>query len=73
MGYKGRFVSEISKPFGEGVSLSYRDEIVKYSKFAYGASEIIFHPIKDWCKKGIITRSFKDFMLSRNVPLTSKV
>lgn len=73
MGYKGRFVYDKDRPFGEGVSLSYKDEIIKYSKFAYGASEILFNPVKDWCCSGMFTQSFKEFMKTSTVPLSSKV
>lgn len=72
-GYKGMYVCHETQPFGEGVSLTYRDEIIKYSKFAYGASEIIFNPVREWCKKGILTKSFKNFMKSSNVPISSKI
>jgi hypothetical protein len=73
MGYKGRFVYDKDRSFGEGVSLSYKDEMIKYSKFAHGASEILFNPVKDWCNNGIITQSFKEFMKTSSVPLSSKV
>ena len=72
-GYKGVYMYDKEQSFGEGVSLSYKDEIVKYSKFAYGASEILFYPIRQWHKKGIITKSFYKFMNSKNVPFSSKV
>ena len=72
VGYKGMYICDTTKPVGEGVSLSYRDEIIKYSKFAYGASEIMFHPVKDWCREGIIVKNFKDFLKSSNVPFSSK-
>lgn len=72
-GYKGIYVCDEQRSFGEGVSLSYKDEMVKYSKFAYGASEILFNPVKDWCCKGMLTKSFKEFMKASNVPFSSKV
>ena len=72
-GYKGIYVCSEDKTFGEGVSLSYMDEIIKYSKFSYGASEILFCPIKQWCQRGIFTQSFKQFIKSPNVPFSSKI
>ena len=72
-GYYGKFIAYKNKVFQEGVSLSFRDEMNKYSKFAYGASEIIFNPIKDWCKKGVLTDSFYNFIKYSNAPFTSKI
>jgi cellulose synthase/poly-beta-1,6-N-acetylglucosamine synthase-like glycosyltransferase len=73
-GYHGKYVIHHSDGyFGEGVSLSYEDEMAKYSKFAYGASEVMFQPVGQWCKKGILTQGIKVFFSSDNVPWTSKI
>lgn len=72
-GYYGKFIAYKDNIFQEGVSLSFKDEMNKYSKFAYGASEIIFNPIKNWCKKGILTKSFYNFIRYSNAPFTSKI
>ena len=72
-GYYGKYVCNTEYPFGEGVSLSYDDEMDKYSKFAYGASEIMFNQVKDWCSKGVFTKSFRTFLKTDTVPMTSKI
>jgi len=72
-GYYGRYICYANSEFREGVSLTYKDEMVKYSKFAYGASEILLNPIKSWRKEGIVTKSFKEFILSKEVVWTSRV
>lgn len=74
--YQGNFIGKYvcdDSQFGEGVSLSYRDEIVKHAKFAYGASEIIFNPFLTWCKGGVLTAGFKSFMTCKNVQFSSKI
>lgn len=72
-GYYGKYMLNYEFPFGEGVSLTYQDEIKKYSKFAYGASEIMFNPIKKWYKNLPITQSFIYFLKSKFVPFSSKI
>lgn len=72
-GYYGKYMLISNFPFGEGVSLTYEDEINKYSKFAYGASEVMMNPIKEWCRKLPVTKSFRHFIKSSNVPFSSKV
>lgn len=72
-GYYGKFIAYKDNIFQEGVSLSFKDEMNKYSKFAYGASEIMFNPIKNWCRKGILTKSFYTFVRYSNAPFTSKI
>lgn len=73
VGYYGKYVLVSDIPFGEGVSLVYEDEINKYSKFAYGASEIMFNPIKNWCCQTPFTKTFKNFILTKHIPLSSKI
>ena len=73
IGYYGKYVMVAETSFGEGVSLVYEDEIAKYSKFAYGASEIMFNPVKTWCYKLPFTKTFKNFILTKYIPLSSKI
>lgn len=58
--------------YKEGVSLTVYDEVTRWEKYAYGCSELIFHPFKSWITKGPFTKLFKNFMKS-SIPLTSKV
>lgn len=73
VGYYGKYVLVSDIPFGEGVSLVYEDEINKYSKFAYGASEIMFEPIKKWYYQSPFTKTFKNFILTKHIPFSSKI
>jgi len=57
--------------FKEGVSLTVYDELARWEKYAYGCSELIFWPFKDWFKHGIFTPLFKNFIKS-SMPLGSK-
>lgn len=42
--------------FKEGVSLTIFDELLRWEKYSYGCSELLFHPIWQWPYKGPITR-----------------
>jgi hypothetical protein len=63
-GYYGKYVYFDDFHHGEGVSLTFEDEILKYSKFAYGASETVFHPIRYWSSNGLFTTTIKQFVRS---------
>ena len=61
-GYIVRFASYTMDGFKEGVSLTVYDELARWEKYAYGCSELIFHPFKQWFTKGPFTPLFKSFM-----------
>ncbi|KZV75016.1 hypothetical protein PENSPDRAFT_572274 [Peniophora sp. CONT] len=48
--------------FKEGVSLTVDDELNRWQKYAYGCSELIFHPLKDWWRYGPITKQLRTFL-----------
>jgi len=54
--------------FQEGVSLTCVDELSRWQKYAWGCSEIIFHPIKYWPKRGPFTKLFRAFLGSKMTP-----
>jgi hypothetical protein len=58
--------------FKEGVSLTVYDELARWEKYAYGCSELIFHPLKSWVFKGPFTPLFRKFIFSM-MPLPSKL
>ncbi|KAF3916725.1 hypothetical protein ABW20_dc0106750 [Dactylellina cionopaga] len=58
--------------FKEGVSLTVFDELTRWEKYAYGCSELVFHPLHQWFTKGIFTPLFKTFIFS-NIIITSKI
>ena len=58
--------------FKEGVSLTVYDELARWEKYAYGCSELIFHPLRYWFTRGPFTPLFRMFMGS-NMPLPSKL
>ncbi|KAG9255368.1 putative glycosyltransferase family 2 protein [Emericellopsis atlantica] len=57
--------------FKEGVSLTIYDEIARWQKYAYGVSEMIFHPFHRWIFKGPFTPLFYTF-LGSNIIWSSK-
>lgn len=58
--------------FEEGVSLTVYDELMRWEKYAYGCSELLFHPFKYWFKRGPFTPIFRQF-LGSCMPFSSKV
>lgn len=64
-GYKGH-------EFKEGVSLTVYDELARWKKYAFGCSELIFHPFYYWPTRGPFTPIFRKFMTS-GMPLPSKI
>jgi membrane glycosyltransferase len=58
--------------FQEGVSLTVYDELARWEKYAYGCSELIFHPFRYWFTHGPFTKLFLRFLTSK-MPFPSKL
>lgn len=71
LGYVIRLATYSKGEFEEGVSLTIYDELARWEKYAYGCSELLFHPLKDWIFKGPFTSLFKTF-ISSNIPGVAK-
>lgn len=71
MGYHIRLGAYKGDGYKEGVSLTVYDELMRWEKYAYGCSELIFHPLKDWLTKGPFTKLFRNFIVSP-MPLPCK-
>lgn len=71
-GYVLRLAAYAGQGFKEGVSLTVYDELARWEKYAYGCSELIFHPFAEWIYKGPLTPLFRRFIRS-NMPLHSKL
>ncbi|OZJ01690.1 hypothetical protein BZG36_05526 [Bifiguratus adelaidae] len=71
-GYISRYATYSNNMFKEGVSLTVYDEITRWQKYAYGCSELIFHPLYKWIYKGPFTPLFRKFLFS-NMMLHSKI
>nr|POF01165.1 glucans biosynthesis glucosyltransferase h [Quercus suber] len=71
-GYLVRLGAYQGDGFKEGVSLTVYDELARWEKYAYGCSELIFHPLKYWIFRGPFTKLFRNFITS-GMPLPSKV
>ena len=72
IGYIVRFASYMGDGFKEGVSLTVYDELARWEKYAYGCSELIFHPFRYWPTRGPFTKLFRRFIGSK-MPLASKI
>ncbi|EIW68701.1 hypothetical protein TREMEDRAFT_11927, partial [Tremella mesenterica DSM 1558] len=70
-GYVVRWATYSKGDFQEGVSLTCDDEMNRWQKYAYGCSELLFHPLQQVLRKGPITPLFHQFMWS-NIPIHSK-
>ncbi|KAI4717821.1 hypothetical protein E4T48_05997 [Aureobasidium sp. EXF-10727] len=71
-GYLVRFGAYTGDGFKEGVSLTVYDELARWEKYAYGCSELLFHPLRFWLFRGPFTKLFRDFICS-GIPLPSKL
>ena len=72
VGYLIRMGAYTGDGFKEGVSLTVYDELARWEKYAYGCSELIFHPLRYWLVRGPFTKLFRGF-ISSNMPFPSKV
>lgn len=71
-GYLVRLGAYTGDGFKEGVSLTVYDELARWEKYAYGCSELLFHPLKYWFTRGPFTPLFINFMKS-GMPFPSKI
>jgi membrane glycosyltransferase len=71
-GYLVRFGAYTGDGFKEGVSLTVYDELARWEKYAYGCSELLFHPLRYWPTRGPFTKLFRSFVCS-GMPLPSKL
>ena len=71
-GFYGKYVY-FDCGFKEGVTLNVDDEIVKFSKYAFGVNEIIFNPINKWSSDGILTPRIINFILTKQIPFYIKI
>ena len=71
-GYILRLAAYAGQGFKEGVSLTVYDELARWEKYAYGCSELIFHPFREWIPKGPLTPLFRNFICS-SMPFPSKL
>lgn len=67
-----RLAAYAGQGFKEGVSLTVYDELARWEKYAYGCSELIFHPFREWFTKGPVTPLFRNFIRS-SMPFPSKL
>lgn len=72
VGYKLRLAAYQGEGFKEGVSLTVYDELARWEKYAYGCSELIFHPFRLWLTRGPITPLFRKFVYS-SMPIGAKL
>ncbi|KAF2748406.1 hypothetical protein M011DRAFT_493770 [Sporormia fimetaria CBS 119925] len=71
-GYLVRYAAYKGDGYKEGVSLTVYDELMRWEKYAYGCSELVFQPLKYWPTRGPFTKLFMKFLTS-SMPFPSKV
>ena len=71
-GYIIRMAAWAGEGFMEGVSLTVYDELARWEKYAYGCSELLFHPVRFWPVRGPFTKLFRSFVFS-NICFTAKL
>ncbi|WRT65029.1 uncharacterized protein IL334_001971 [Kwoniella shivajii] len=72
-GWSLRWAAYSNGGFQEGVSLTADDELNRWQKYAYGCSELLFHPFRQWFTKGPITPLYRSFVWADGIPLHSKI
>lgn len=72
VGYLGRYAT-YAGIFLEGISFSYMTEYFKLSKFACGAAEMIYNPVQDWWRLGILSNSLYGLVVSDKVEWYNKM
>ncbi|KAJ9105391.1 hypothetical protein QFC21_001761 [Naganishia friedmannii] len=71
-GYVLRWATYSEDKFEEGVSLTCDDEVNRWQKYAWGCSELIFHPLRYWLFRGPLTPLFRQY-LGSNIPIHCKI
>lgn len=71
-GFSLRYAGYQGDGFKEGVSLTVYDELARWEKYAYGVSEVIFHPFSKWITRGPFTPLFRTFIMARKIPMSHK-
>lgn len=72
-GYYNRYIGYTGDEFMEGVSLTHYDELMRWQKYAWGCSELVFNPFSKWLTRGPLTKLCTKFLFSRATPFHSKV
>lgn len=70
-GFIVRWATYSKNLFLEGVSLSADDELNRWQKYSFGASEMVFNPIRYWFTRSPISSTFRRFLWS-SAPLHYK-
>jgi len=72
-GYIIRWATYSKGGFKEGVSLTVDDELNRWQKYAYGCSELLFHPLIQWWRRGPVTSQIHKFLWCKAAPMHYKI
>ncbi|KAF7338492.1 Glyco-trans-2-like domain-containing protein [Mycena venus] len=72
-GYIIRWATYSKGGFKEGVSLTVDDELNRWQKYAYGCSELLFHPLIQWWRRGPVTAQIHKFLWCKAAPMHYKI
>nr|GAT50238.1 predicted protein [Mycena chlorophos]GAT50239.1 predicted protein [Mycena chlorophos] len=72
-GYIIRWATYSKGGFKEGVSLTIDDELNRWQKYAYGCSELLFHPLVQWWRRGPVTAQIHKFLWCKPAPMHYKI
>jgi hypothetical protein len=73
VGYGVRYATYHKGDFKEGVSLTVFDELLRWEKYAYGTSEMIFNPLYQWIYRGPFSPLILRFVFTTKIPGSSKL
>ncbi|KAF7188524.1 hypothetical protein HII31_10186, partial [Pseudocercospora fuligena] len=72
-GYSVRYATYHKGEFKEGVSLTVFDELLRWEKYAYGTSEMIFNPLYQWPYRGPFSKLVLKYVFTTRIPGSSKL
>jgi membrane glycosyltransferase len=72
-GYIIRWATYSQGGFKEGVSLTVDNELDRWQKYAYGCSELLFHPLIQWWRRGPVTSQIHKFLWCKAAPMHYKI
>ncbi|KAK7015029.1 Glyco-trans-2-like domain-containing protein [Favolaschia claudopus] len=72
-GYIIRWATYSKGGFKEGVSLTVDDELNRWQKYSYGCSELLFHPLIQWWRRGPVTAQIHKFLWCKAAPIHYKI
>ncbi|MDO8675437.1 MAG: glycosyltransferase family 2 protein, partial [Candidatus Omnitrophota bacterium] len=66
-GYHGKYIAYQGMEFGEEVARTFMEEASKFSRYAFGAGQVLFQPVSAWRSRGLFGKAIRGFAGSAHV------